>query len=288
MTYARRYIDVTFVGQKNIKFNARGKYALRTSAKILMAGGYNLGSLSLQLRGLTLDHMNEMSTLGVRIHPNYNYHVIVEAGDDVNGMSKVFEGGIQQAWADMKAMPDCPFHVIASAGGGAVTMRTPPSSYEGSTDVVPILEDLAKRAGLGFENYGVKERIDNPHFTGSPWRQMKEIIDAANIDGVIENGKLIVWSKNDGRSGDTLFISRTTGLRDYPAWTEYGVQVRTEFRKAIAYGGTMNIESDITPANGEWRIIRIDYDLQANTPGGSWYAILDGAKMGSPTTMPPS
>lgn len=288
MSYVRRYIDVTFIGPSTVKFSERGKFALRTSARVLMAGGYNLGRLNLQIRGLSLEHIVQLSTYGTRIKPNYNYHVVVEAGDDINGMSKVFEGGIQQAWADMKSMPDCPFHVIASAGGSAVTMRAPPSSYEGSTDVVPILEQLAKQAGLSFENNGVRARLDNPYFSGSPWRQMREIIDAANIDGVIENGKLVIWPQAGARTSDSLFISPRTGLRDYPAFTEYGVQVRTEFRKAIAYGGNMTIESDIKNACGQWRIIRIDYDLQSNTPNGSWYAILDGAQMGSPITMPPS
>jgi len=284
MSYARRFIDVTFVGPATVKFNARGKFALRTSARIMKAGGYNLGALSLELRGLSLQHINQLSTYGTRFHPNYNYTVIVDAGDDINGMSTVFIGGIQQAWADMKAMPDCPFHVIAVSGGSAAVMRAPPSSYQGPTDATTILKDLAGKAGLSFEDNGVSKKIADPYFWGSPWKQMKEVIDAADIEGVIDNQTLAVWPKQGSRPGN-LFISPQTGMRDYPSFTEYGVQVRTEFRRAIDYGSTMTIQSDIKPACGDWRIIRIDYDLQSNTPHGSWYAILDGAKMGSPVTQ---
>ncbi len=285
MSYARRYIDVTFTGPATVKFNARGKYALRTSARILKAGGFNLGTLNLELRGLSLEHINQLSTFGTRFHPNYNYTVIVEAGDDENGMSEVFRGGIQQAWGDMRAMPDCPFHVVAISGGMASVMRAPPSSYQGETPAATILQDLAGKAKLSFENNGVKEKLMDPYFWGSPWKQMKEVIDAANIDGFIDNDTLAVWPKKGSRGGDTLFISPGTGLRDYPSFTEYGVQVRTEFRRAINYGANMTVQSDIKPACGTWRIIRIDYDLQSNTPRGSWYAVLDGAEVGAPVTL---
>lgn len=290
--YARRFIDVTFTGAGGtVKFNGRGKYALRTSAKIMHAGGFNYGALNLEIRGLSLAHICQLSTYGTRFHPNYNYMVKVEAGDDKNGMSTVFVGGIQQAWGDMKAMPDCPFHVLAimSVGpdgtGNASTKPIDPSSYQGSTDVVQMLQKIAKDAGLGFENNGVQAKLADPYHWGSPWKQAKEIIDAAGIRGVIDNGVLAIWPKDGARSGEALNVSPQTGMRDYPSFTEYGVQVRTEFRRAIKYGSNMNITSDIKPACGTWRIIRIDYDLQANTPGGSWFAILDGARVGAPVTM---
>jgi len=285
MTYARRYIDVTFEGPATVKFNARGKFALRTAARIIKAGGYNLGSLELDIRGLSLQHINQLSTFGTRFHPNYNYSITVEAGDEINGMSTVFVGQIQQAWGDMRAMPDCPFHVMAISGGSATTMRAPPSSYQGPTEASTILKKLAGQAGLSFEDNGVKSKLADPYFWGSPWKQIKEVINAARIDGFIDNKTLAVWPRNGSRGGDDLFISPQTGMRDYPSFTEYGVQVRTEFKRAINYGGMMTIQSDIKPACGKWRIIRIDYDLQANTPRGNWFAVLDGAQIGAPVTL---
>lgn len=284
MTYVRRYIDVTFSGGKvggPITFNARGKFALRTSARILRAGGYNLSELQLQIRGLSLDHINTLSTFGAVIHPNYGVKIQVDAGDEINGMSTVFTGNIQQAWADMKAMPDCPFHVLATAGGEAAVKRTEPTSFEGPTEATQMLQQLAGKAGLGFQDYGLKAKIADPYFWGSPWKQMKEIIDAAGGDGIIEQDKLHVWPKS-GNAGGSLDVRPGTGLRDYPSFTQYGVQVRFEFHREIPYRSIMNITSDIKPACGPWTIIRIDYDLQSNTPRGNWFAILDGAKLDAP------
>ncbi len=287
MTFVRHYIDVTFSGEgkPTVKFNARGKYALRTSARIIKAGGFNFGELALELRGLSLDHINQLSTFGTLVHPNYNYSVQVDAGDDENGMSTVFVGGIQQAWGDMRAMPDVPFHVVAISGGSAAVMKTPATTYEGSTDVPMMLGKLAQQSGLSFENSGVQAKIADPYFWGSAWKQMKEIIDAAGIEGFIDNGTLAIWPRNGARSGDALIVSPQTGMRDYPSFTQYGVQVRTEFRKAITYGGLMEVKSDIKNACGTWRVIRIDYDLQANTPRGNWFAVLMGSQVSAPVTM---
>jgi hypothetical protein len=285
MAYARRYIDVTFSGGSGpVTFNARGKYALRTSARIQHAGGANIGAMQLELRGLSLDHIRHLSTFGTRYNPDLNFQVTVNAGDDINGMITVFSGGIKQAWADMKAMPDVPFYVVASMGGLAQTLPSPPTSFEGTTQVSTILEQLAQKAKLKWEDNGIRCAINDPYFWGSPWKQIKEVIDAARINGVIDNGTLAAWPRSGHRGGDSLFISPKTGLRDYPSFTQYGVQVRTEFHRAITYGGQMTIQSDIKEACGDWSIIRIDYDLQANTPGGSWYAILDGSQIGAPVT----
>lgn len=285
MTYARRFIDVYFTGPAGaVTFNDHTKNSLRTSARILKAGGFNLGKLSLEIRGLSLAHINQLSTFGTLIHPNYQYSVRVDAGDEINGMSTVFDGQIDQAWGDMKAMPDCPFHVSASAGGKAATMQAKPTSFQGPTPVTTLLQQMAQKAGLGFQNYGVNQMLADPYHWGSPWKQMKEVIDAAGVQGFIDNQKLSVWPSG-GQVEGNIFVSPQTGLRDYPSFTEYGVEVRTEFRRAIEYGSSMTIQSDIQPACGTWNIIRIDYDLQANTPHGSWYAILDGSQVGGATGL---
>jgi hypothetical protein len=295
MTYARRFIDVTFSGGSagTITFNARGKYALRTSARILHAGGFNYGTLELMIRGLSLQHISQLSTYGRRFLPDPSYMVQVDAGDDINGMSTVFIGSVRQAWGDMRSMPDCPFHVLATmnigASGGqgnASSKPIKPSSYAGPTDVAMMIQRIASQVGLSFENNNVNVKLADPYHWGSPWKQMKEIMDAAGIEGAIDNGVMKIWPKSgNSSSGGDLFISPQTGMRDYPSFTEYGVQVRYEFHKAIPYGSLMTIQSDIKPANGTWKIIRIDYDLQSNTPKGNWFAVLDGTQLGAPVTQ---
>jgi len=79
-----------------------------------------MNSLNLRIWGMTLSKMNDLSTLGLKIVIGdpavLNNSVIVEAGDDDAGMSVVFHGTINAAWADFQSMPDCAFHVTANSG----------------------------------------------------------------------------------------------------------------------------------------------------------------------------
>ena len=64
---------------------------------------------------------------------------------------------------------------------------------------------------------------------------------------------------------------------------------RTRFRNTITVTCTTGFHApascgfNCTP--GTWKIIRIDYDLQANTPKGNWFAVLDGTQLGAPVTQ---
>ncbi|MGY2804234.1 hypothetical protein [Bradyrhizobium sp. USDA 4506] len=109
---------------------------------------------------------------------------------------------------------------------------------------------------------------------------MKEIINAAVGDGIIEHNTLFVWPKN-GNAGGDLLITPKTGLRDYPSFTQYGVQVRYEFHREIAYRSVFTLVSDLVPKS-RWTVIRIDYNLQSNTPHGDWFAIIDGVSLDAP------
>lgn len=283
--YARRYIDITLSGKGSpVTFNARGKYALRVFARIQKAGAIQGSIAQIAIHGLNMDHINQLSTYGTYYHPNNDYQIEVSAGDDKNGMSTVFSGVITQAWADMRAMPNCPFYIVATGIGGASVYKVAPTSMEGPTQVSTILEQLAQKAKVKWEDNGIKCVINDPYFWGSPWKQIQEVLQAAGINGVIDDGTLAAWNQDGHRQGNVIEIAPNRGLRDYPSFTEYGIQVRTEFRRALTFGGQMKVTSDIKPANGVWNIINIDYDLQSNTPGGAWYATLDGAQMGAPIT----
>ena len=306
MTYVRRMINVTFSGGGqaapfsgggpggSLTFNAQGKYALRISARITHAGGLNFGELALEIRGLSLAHINQLSTYGRYYQPDASYRIQVDAGDDDNGMSTVFVGSIRQAWGDMRSMPDVPFRVMAymnmgqTGDQGNVSSKViNPTSVSGAAQVPQLLQQICQQCGIPLENNGVSTQLTNPYYWGSPWKQISEIVQHAGIYGVLDNGIMAIWPKGGSRgTAGGLVISPQTGLRDYPAFTEYGVQVRAEFRRAIQFGSNMTIaNSSIVPANGAWQIIRIDYDLQANTPKGSWFMILDGSKLGAPVTM---
>lgn len=273
MTFAARRIAVTFIGKVTVKVEN-----LRIFARIVKMGGVGMGTAEVTIYGLTLDLMNQLATFGTRVHPQYNYKVRVEAGDAINGMSLVFVGTITQAWADFQAMPDVPFHVIAQAGAIEAVQTGTPTSIAGSADVATMIKGLAAQMGLPFENNGVNVKIADPYFWGSPRNQVKAIAEAAGIDWIIDDDKVAIWPANAARAGDTLEVSPQTGMAYYPTFTDYGVLVKLEFRRAITYATKFNVQSDITPACGVWNIRLVDYDLQAREPHGRWFVTLGGVR----------
>lgn len=273
--FTRRYINATFIGPRTVKLTKH-----RISARINVGGAPGIGKAQVSIYGMSLSEMNDLSTFGKAIHPQYDYRLIIDAGDEINGMNTVFEGAITQAWGDFQSAPEVPFQVVSQAGISQAVQRTGDqdfSSYEGSTDVGTMMESLAKTMGLKCENGGVNCKLESPYHYGSPWIQAKQIAEAANISMVIENGVLAIWPIDKPRPGaaaDVNYISPQTGMVSYPTFTDYGVMVKTEFRKPIKYGTEITVQSDLQRACGKWSVRLQDYDLQSLVPNGHWFLSL--------------
>ena len=285
MFYVKRFINVQFIGPASV--NVTGH---RISARIVDSGTVGMGSAELAIYGLPLKTMNQLATFGTRVHPQYDYKLIVTAGDEKNGMSTVFRGTITQAWADFQSAPDVPFHVVAQAGLIPAVMAAKPdafNSYSGDTDVAQMMQKLATQAGLAFENNGVNVKLNSPYHWGSPRNQMKAVAEAAGIEWIIENDTLAIWPMNKSRNAKGgLLLSRETGMVSYPTFTDYGVLVKAEFTRSTDYGTSFTVQSDVTPANGEWSIRLKDYDLQSLVPKGHWFITLGGIRDASGAIIP--
>jgi hypothetical protein len=281
MSFVRRYINVTIGGPANVTLKG-----LRVSATIMYAGGWQMGSANLLIFGLTKDHLNALSTLGMRVTAYPNYTIKIEAGDDENGMSQVFEGFVTNAWADMQTAPGVVMHIDARESVNQVKptgQDTSAISHDGEIPAEKLLQDLANLAGLKFENNGVNAMIRNHYAYGSIREQMQHVADMANAEMIVQNGTLAVWPKYGKRagSGGGLQISKETGMVGIPGFTEGGVMVKKLFDRNINYGTTMTVKSEVvTVANREWTINRIDYILESVTPRGDWFAILYGTDPG--------
>lgn len=280
MALVERNIDVTFaLGTGSFGDSGSNETTLtglRVSTKIVLAGGMAMGQLQMQVYGMTFDMMNKLSTLGLAVQLQRRNSVSVMAGDADSGMSLVFVGTIQNAWADFSGSPENAFQVEASVGLYNAVVPQAPTSYNGATNAVLILQRLATQAGLAFENNGVSSILVDPYFYGSLRSQMAACVEAANIDwNGGENATLAIWPKGKARYGSIPLISPATGLIGYPAYTSQGIVLQTLFNPNIAFGGKVKVESSLTPANGEWNVFRMDHDLESQVPGGSWFSTVN-------------
>lgn len=252
---------------------------LRVSCKVLVAGDGAQSTCSLQVYGMTLDMMNRLSVVGLQVTSQKKNTVLVEAGDDENGMNVVFQGTITHAWPDMQNQPQVVFRVEANAGKFMAVKPAEPTSFSGPTEVSLIAQQLADKMGLSFENNGVNKKLSDPYFFGSARSQMMALAKAARIAWIDENEtKLAIWPFMGSRSGGALQISKTTGMVADPIGTPTGILVKVLYSRPLQFGSTVEVQSIITQANGTWAISRVDYSLESEMPHGEWFVTIDAYK----------
>jgi hypothetical protein len=107
------------------------------------------------------------------------------------------------------------------------------------------------------------------------------IVQAAGIGHIIDNGTLAIYPAGQPRQGGTALISKDTILVGYPGFNSQGVVVKCLWDPSIVPMGSIQVQSDITPANGMWTIYSMDYDMASLTPGGPWFVTLSAFKRSS-------
>jgi hypothetical protein len=283
MAFTRKRIDLQFsLGQGafgDTGTNTVTLSGLRASAQIQQAGGASMGKLTLRVHGMTLSMMNQLSALTTQVMMTRKNSVTVSAGDDVSGVAAVFAGEIAEAWVDANSAPDVAFHVGAFAGLLQAVQPVPPTSYPGHADCATIMAGLATLMGLKFESNNVSVQLSTPYFPGSPRDQAMRCADAANVNWVIDNGTLAIWPKGGSRGGTVPLISPDTGMIGFPQFNGVGIAVNTLFNPTIAFGQTVQVQSSLTVACGNWFVSALVHNLESETPGGAWMTQFQGAPL---------
>lgn len=279
MSYVRRLINVTFAlgtgDFGNGGFNTLTFEGLRITAEITKSGGVSMSSAALRIFGMSLADMNQVSTLGKPLVGVRNNRVTVQAGDDQTGVATVFIGTIQEAWVDMGDSANPALVVQAFSGLEDQLKPVVPKSFTGSASVSVIMAGLAQDMGLAFEDSGVDVVLQRPYFPGTARMQAEACAKAAGINWTIDEGTLAIWPAGSSRGGQIPLISPGTGLVGYPAHTQNGVVITTLFNPSITFGGRVQLESLLTPANGTWTVFAVSHTLESEMPDGDWFTRLE-------------
>jgi hypothetical protein len=67
----------------------------------------------------------------------------------------------------------------------------------------------------------------------------------------------------------------------YPRFTEQAIAFDTLFNPAIGFGGSVQVQSLLTPACGKWTVYQMSYHLQSETPNGAWFTHVECTVFGS-------
>jgi hypothetical protein len=277
---------------------------LRVSTRITNVGGYVRGGLEMEIYGMPLSIMNQLSTLGLAIQLLARNQVIVTAGTAATGMGIVFIGDILNAWLDGAPAPDVPFRVVAQVLAAASVIPASVLSYTGSADVATILSGLAIAANLRFENNGVQVSLNNPYLPGNVQQQIQKVVSDAGIQSNNgEGGVLSIWPKNGSRNGLIPLITAGQNMIGYPIYTSTGIMLRALFSPNLGLGpvgspdnstgntnggapqmgGLIKVENSILPqANRTWKVYGLDYQLDSLFPNGQWATTIRAYDLNDP------
>jgi hypothetical protein len=273
-SYIQRKLDFTFTLQ-NGTFTGTGSNSvtvsgLRASVTVTRVGADSFNQATGQIYGLTLDMMNDLSTMGLLIDNNKRNTIAIYAGDDKSGMGLVFSGTMHDVWANLESAPEASLEFSAQTGLPDLVAAISPSSYQNGADVATIISGLAGQIGRTFENNGVSVFLANAYFPGTALQQIAEAAEAAGIHWHDDGYTIAIWPTDGARDGVTPLISPESGMIGYPKFTERGIDVVSIFNPNITFGGWVTVQSIIRGANGKWRVNGMVHTLQSQTPGGNW------------------
>lgn len=253
---------------------------LRTSCIIEVNGGFSQSNMQMAIYGLPLSLMNQLSNVGRNLNKSLLNTITVQAGDDEMGMHLVFQGQIYSAFVDARAMPEVAFRIQAIPGGFEKVKPATPMSFKGSGNVSQMMSQIAGQMGLAFEDNGVNVKLANPYYAGTPFQQAANIARDAGIEWIIDRGTLAISPPGTPRQGGAVLISPTSGLVGYPMFNEAQVICQILFNPAVKMGGEVEIQSDLTAANGKWIVNQLVHYLDAEVPKGKWFSLVSCYGMG--------
>lgn len=278
MAFTKKCLDVeltlksgTFAGSNQ---NSQRFTGHRVSAHIIQPGAPDMGQLQLGIYGLPLEMMNRMTTMGRQYALRDANSVKLYAYEEGQTPNLVFTGTIFDAYADMHAAPGACFRIAAKAGVLGNIKDATPTSVKGSVKVDTVMKQICQKGGWQFENNGVDAILDNPYLPGSAFRQAVAVMKQTRCLMHIHNDTLAIWKPGGSRQGSVPLISPQTGMIGYPRYRQVAVEVSTQYDPNVQFGGRIKIQSDLTPACGEWSVVYVEHDLEAEVINGKWETLI--------------
>lgn len=224
-----------------------------------------------QIYGLNLDDMEQMTTLAFKPLETQKNYIQIKAGDKDGELSLVFKGEIATAYANFNNVPDVVFEIEALAGYFPALKAIPATSATGEVSIAELLAKLAKEAGYDFVNKGVTGAVSNPYLTGSPFEQIKKLAADNGFDVLFDNEEIIAVPFGKARSGNTVKLSKDTGLIGYPTFSSEGIALNCHFEKELQIGGLVEVDSIVPKASGLWKISKLSHKISANFSGNNYW-----------------
>jgi len=268
MTFAQRQINLQFSDASG----TTSLEGLRCHAVIQKYGGANTSDhLELRVWGMSLNLMNQFSSIGMNAALLNTRVVTVYAGTIGKAIANVFQGNISRSYIDFSSAPDVCFVVSAATALIDRVIAVAPNSYPGASDAGVLISNLGASAGFTTVNNGAHGIVTNQYVSGSVINQIETIARAAAIPLRFEGKTIYIWSNAAYRDPVYIDLGPDSGLVGYPSYWESGFIVKSEFNNMIQIGRRINLKSAIPKSNGTWPVHGATHELATLMPDGPWF-----------------
>lgn len=241
---------------------------LACDALIQKPGLPEKNSASVKVWGLKYEDMAQLTMLAFKPLESHHNLLNIEAGEKGGSLSLIFQGEVTSAFADFNAAPDPCMQFEADSGSYPQQIASPVTTVLGDAQADKLFAQFAAQAGYSYKNEGVTASVQNAWFPGSPIDKMTKLARDIGCELLIDDGMVIVMPAGQAREGNTVLLTKDTGLIGYPTFNQDGISCRCVFTPDLAYGGLVKVESAVPRASGVWRITKLTHDLSAYKPGG--------------------
>jgi len=196
--------------------------------------------------------------------------IIIEAGRESFGTSKVFSGDIISASPSQP--PDIGLTLKAQTGAffkGKLVANTGKDLQKASEIAKLVAADTETTLDFDADDF----MVTNYAYTGGALGQMDKLGDYQRVAAFIDDDVLVVTNAGKARQGRTRVLRADTGMIGIPEVSERGVKVKFLFDTETALGGQLSIESKLNPAlNGNYLIYKLAFELATRDTPFYWAA----------------
>ena len=247
---------------------------LRTSVVMRFGGGAIMPSAEVTAYGLSLSAMHKLMRIRWQDLNSMLNRIRIEAGEQGQPLTHVFEGNITFAYIDTSNAPEIALRISSMAGILEAYRPASQLAFPGETPVVRAIADICERMGYIFENNGVPESLTMQNVTmgDTDMNKIRKLCRDYEIDLYVEYGLIAIAPRGAPRTLRIPLLTPKTGLLGYPVPTIQGVDVRCLWDPMIRFGGIIRIaDSLMETTNGDWRAFGVTTTLESEIPGGAWF-----------------
>lgn len=278
MTFSKKVIRATVTLDKSGMNNQKVFEGFATHVSISKTGGVDFAQCAIEIYGLTLDVMAQLTVLSFRpLGRRWNL-LAIEAGESGGTLSSIFQGEVTSAYADLNGSSPV-LKMEAKTGAYPILDPTPQYAVSGQQSAGEVLQMLASQTGKTFKNEGVDATLSDCVITGDPITKMRAVADAVGADLIIDDDQIALVPRGKVRQveGGIPVVSADTGMIGYPTFSGTGIQVSSYFRPDLRIGAAVRVSSIVPSASGVWKIVSLSHELSANTPNsGAWLTSFEG------------